>query len=225
MACRVLVLILVPELFERAREHVLIAGYSIDEGRALFEPLHARMRDGGVTIDLFVGVHPLEERLEHAAGKQKLDWAALSAPMRATGDPTARGRAVVALFPRMMWPFGEPRPAVHFDPRTAERYSGVSMHAKCVVIDHEYTPITSANFTSRRQTRSVEAGGGDRGPGVRGDARAAIGELGRCRRRDEGVKPSGGRGHEVAARSFRGSSDGGQQDARMYGHRGQTRVS
>ena len=65
---------------------------------------------------------------------------------------------MVALFLRMMWPFGEPRPAVYFDPRTAERYSGVSMHAKCVVIDHEYTLITSANFTSRGQTRNVEAG-------------------------------------------------------------------
>jgi phosphatidylserine/phosphatidylglycerophosphate/cardiolipin synthase-like enzyme len=47
---------------------------------------------------------------------------------------------------------------VYFDPRTADQYVTVSMHAKCVVIDHEYTLITSANFTDRGQTRNIEAG-------------------------------------------------------------------
>ena len=46
----------------------------------------------------------------------------------------------------------------YFDPRTADRESYVSLHAKCVVIDHEYTLITSANFTDRGQTRNIEAG-------------------------------------------------------------------
>jgi len=34
----------------------------------------------------------------------------------------------------------------------------VSLHAKCLVIDHDYTLITSANFTDRGQTRNIEAG-------------------------------------------------------------------
>lgn len=149
--------VLLPELFERAREHVLIAGYSIDNGPELFEPLHRRMRDEGVTAELFVDVSQLEARLTQAAKSAGLDWGLLSSPVAATADAVARGRAVVQLFFRLMWPFGEPRPAVHFDARTAEA-SGVSMHAKCVVIDHELALITSANFTSRGQTRNVEAG-------------------------------------------------------------------
>jgi phosphatidylserine/phosphatidylglycerophosphate/cardiolipin synthase-like enzyme len=57
-----------------------------------------------------------------------------------------------------MWPFGDPKPVVYFDPRTAEERSPVSLHAKCVVIDHEYALVTSANFTDRGQTRNIEAG-------------------------------------------------------------------
>jgi hypothetical protein len=68
------------------------------------------------------------------------------------------GRATVALFYRLMWPVGEPRPTVYFDPRAAEHGSLVSLHAKCVFIDYQYTLIRSANFTDRGQTRSLEAG-------------------------------------------------------------------
>jgi phosphatidylserine/phosphatidylglycerophosphate/cardiolipin synthase-like enzyme len=150
--------VLVPELFERAREHVLIAGYAIDNGPELFEPLHGAMASRGVTADLFVDVKQLEDRLKQTARSSGRDWGLLSAPLGATRDTVGRGRAVVALFFQLMWPFGDPKPAVYFDPRTAEPWSGVSMHAKCVVIDHEYTLITSANFTSRGQTRNVEAG-------------------------------------------------------------------
>lgn len=150
--------VLLPELFERAREHVLIAGYSIDNGPELFEPLHRGMRDRGVTADLFVDVNQLEERLKQTARSSGRDWGLLSAPLGATRDAVSRGRAVVALFFQLMWTFGDPKPAVYFDPRTAEQWGGVSMHAKCVVIDHEYTLVTSANFTSRGQTRNVEAG-------------------------------------------------------------------
>ncbi|WP_437329968.1 phospholipase D-like domain-containing protein [Sorangium sp. So ce381] len=150
--------VLLPELFERARQHVLVAGYSIDHGAELFASLHRGMVDHGVTADLFVDVDQLAKRLEQAARGAGQSWPLVSAPLVAAKGNVARGQAVVALFFRLMWPFGDPRPVVYFDPRTADRQSAVSLHAKCVVIDHEYTLITSANFTDRGQTRNLEAG-------------------------------------------------------------------
>lgn len=150
--------VLLPELFAQAREHVLVAGYAIDHGAALFAALHQNMAEHGVTADLFVDVGQLAERLRQAVKAAGQSWTLVSAPLEAAEGNVARGRAVVALFFRWMWPFGEPRPAVYFDPRTADKQSAVSLHAKCVVIDHEYTLITSANFTDRGQTRNLEAG-------------------------------------------------------------------
>ncbi len=56
------------------------------------------------------------------------------------------------------WPFGQPYPAVHYDPRTVSPGSTASLHAKCIVVDARHTLITSANFTGRGQTRNVELG-------------------------------------------------------------------
>lgn len=150
--------VILPELFGRAREHVLVAGYAIDHGAQLFASLHRAMAEHGATADFFVDVDQLTARLRQAAKAAGQSWSALSAPIEAAEGNVARGRAVVELFYRLMWPFGDPRPAVYFDPRTADRQSAVSMHAKCIVIDHEYALITSANFTDRGQTRNIEAG-------------------------------------------------------------------
>ncbi len=150
--------VVLPELFARAREHVLVAGYAIDHGADLFAALHRGMVDHGVTADFFVDVGQLAERLRQAARGAGQSWSLLSAPLAAAEGNIAWGRAVVEIFYRLMWPFGLPRPTVYFDPRTADEHPAVSMHAKCVVIDHEYTLITSANFTDRGQTRNIEAG-------------------------------------------------------------------
>lgn len=150
--------VVLSELFARAREHVLVAGYSFDHGEELFASLHRCMADHGVTADFFVDVGQLAERLRQAARAAGQSWSVASTPLEAAQGNVARGKAVVDLFYRFMWPFGEPRPHVYFDPRTADKASAVSMHAKCVVIDHEYALITSANFTDRGQTRNIEAG-------------------------------------------------------------------
>ncbi len=150
--------VVLPELFARAREHVLVAGYSIDHGAELFASLHRGMADHGVTADFFVDVGQLEQRLRQAAQKAGQSWSLVSAPLAAAQGNVAWGCAVVAIFYRLMWPFGDPKPVVYFDPRTADKHTAVSLHAKCVVIDHEYTLITSANFTDRGQTRNLEAG-------------------------------------------------------------------
>lgn len=149
--------VVLAELFAKARKHVLVAGYSFDHGDH-FAALHRSMVDHGVTADFFVDIQQLLERLKGAAHATGKSWPLLSAPLGNITDPVERGRAVVALFFLLMWPFEGPRPTIYFDPRTAEKVSKVSMHAKCVVIDHEYTLITSANFTDRGQTRNLEAG-------------------------------------------------------------------
>lgn len=56
------------------------------------------------------------------------------------------------------WPFGEPLPAIYCDPRTAEKESRFSLHAKCIVVDEAKALVTSANFTDRGQTRNLEMG-------------------------------------------------------------------
>lgn len=149
--------VVLPELFARAQRHILIAGYAFDQGAEVLGKLHEALARG-VTCDLFVDIDQQLERLKGEARRQRLDWAALTAPLSNLHDPAARGRAVIALFFRLLWPFGDPRPAIWFDPRTAERFTEVSLHAKCVVVDHELTLITSANFTGRGQTRNLEAG-------------------------------------------------------------------
>lgn len=150
--------ILLPELLANAREVVLIAGYSFDRPEEMFRPLHAVMVERGVKATLVVDVGQLELRVRDAARRQKLSWKDLSRPLRHTSAPIDRGRAVVALFTQVMWPFGDPRPTVYFDPRTAAARPLASMHAKCVVIDRRVSLVTSANFTERGHNRNIEAG-------------------------------------------------------------------
>lgn len=149
--------IVLPELFGRAREHVLVAGYSFDSGE-LFTTLHQVMLEHGVSADFFLDVQQLLERLRVAARREKLDWPLLSAAVDSAREPRARGEAAIALFFKLIWPHTDVRPTVYFDPRTADPVSAVSLHAKCVVIDHQLSLITSANFTARGQTRNLEAG-------------------------------------------------------------------
>lgn len=70
----------------------------------------------------------------------------------------AHATMVIDRFLATNWPFGEPRPTVYYDPRTATPGVYASLHAKCVVIDRRFALITSANFTDRGQTRNIEVG-------------------------------------------------------------------
>jgi hypothetical protein len=152
--------VFLPQLFERARKHVLVAGYGFDNGGQLFESLHRAMAEHGVSAQFFMDISQLTERLKQAAKQSGRDWGLMSSPLKSLTEPVQRGNAIVALFFQLMWPFPGPRPVVYFDPRTAQQGSLVSLHAKCVVIDCQYTLITSANFTDRGQTRNFEAGVG-----------------------------------------------------------------
>jgi phosphatidylserine/phosphatidylglycerophosphate/cardiolipin synthase-like enzyme len=124
-------------LFARARTSVLVAGYSFDHGAEILEPLHAAMKERGVTADLYAHV----ER----APKGACDLGAWVGSQMAT-------------FLAKNWPFGLPRPALYYDPRTLSPTSVESLHAKCIVVDEQVALLGSANFTDRGQSRNVEVG-------------------------------------------------------------------
>lgn len=150
--------VLLPELFASAREHVLVAGYSIDRGAEVFAALYKTMLENNVTATFFVDVDQLANRLMQHTRSNGLSWSIVGAQVEGAKDAMERGRTVVELFLRQMWPWERPRPIIYFDPRTADRTYAMSLHAKCVVIDHSYSLITSANFTDRGQNRNIEAG-------------------------------------------------------------------
>ena len=131
--------LVVQRLFESARRSVIVGGYAFDTAEIL-RPLHQRMV-AGVTATFFVDI----------------DGATL--PEEAERFATA---AIDKLF-RNVWTFGNPKPDVYYDPRTAIRgdlpgHKWATLHAKCIVVDDERAFVTSANFTDRGQTRNIEAG-------------------------------------------------------------------
>ncbi len=125
-------------LFSEARKSVLVGGFSFDHGEDIFRPLHQVMVDHEVKATFFLDI---EGHADTAEGGE------------------AYATAQIDKFFLKNWPFGQPRPDVFYDPRTAVAGPPwASLHAKCVVIDDRKTLITSANFTDRGQTRNIEAG-------------------------------------------------------------------
>lgn len=129
--------VVVRDLFEGATRHVLIAGYSFERGESILAPLHAAMRDRGVTVEMFVHLDGTEVAPIDA------EW------FLRTQAAAWRGR---------FWPFGAPTPTLYVDPRAAVPKSYASLHAKCIVVDGARALVGSANFTDRGQTRNIEAG-------------------------------------------------------------------
>jgi hypothetical protein len=125
------------ELFESARESVILGGYSFKYARQVLAPLHRSMRDYAVDTRFFVHVPQVETR---SASDEYLD-------------------EHLGGFLAESWPFGDPRPRIYYDKRSlvpGPPYS--SMHAKCVVVDGARAFVSSANFTQRAQDRNIEVG-------------------------------------------------------------------
>lgn len=129
--------VVVKDLFYRAKEHVIVGGYSFDHGSDILQPLHGAMRDRGVKVQLFLDLGG------HADTRASIDVYA---------------RASVERFLRENWPFGPPHPTVLYNPEDATPGHWSSMHAKCIVVDDRFSLITSANFTNRGHNRNIEAG-------------------------------------------------------------------
>lgn len=125
------------ELFESARESVILAGYSFDHAQDVLAPLHRSMQTYGVEARFFVDV----PQIERAAYDEEYLSAHLSAFLDAN------------------WPFGEPRPRIFYDKRALlPGPPFCSLHAKCVVVDGLKAFVSSANFTQRGQERNIEVG-------------------------------------------------------------------
>jgi phosphatidylserine/phosphatidylglycerophosphate/cardiolipin synthase-like enzyme len=126
------------ELFEAARERVVLAGYSFGNAEDVLGPLHVGMRDHHVKATFFVDVP--------------------QAPPGA-GDPETYGQSALARFLHDSWPFGPPFPTLYCDRRALRPGPPwSSMHAKCVAVDGRLALVSSANFTTRGQERNIETG-------------------------------------------------------------------
>jgi len=119
-----------PELFARAERRVIVAGFAFYEASDIFAPLHARARDAGVEVELFIHV-----------------------------DGTGRdARMSPDNFFRYSWPWRDVTPRLYYDARADAADASSTMHAKCVVVDDAEVLITSANFTGRAQHANIELG-------------------------------------------------------------------
>jgi phosphatidylserine/phosphatidylglycerophosphate/cardiolipin synthase-like enzyme len=129
------------ELFEGARQRVVLAGYSFTNAESVLRPLQQVMVTHGVEAHFFVNVPQ---------------------PEYAQANDEAYGQHQLAAFLKANWPFSSPPPAVYCD-RRALRPGGLggefcSLHAKCVAVDSRRAFISSANFTLRAHDRNIETG-------------------------------------------------------------------
>lgn len=125
------------ELFEGARESVILGGYSFKHARDVLAPLSRSMRAYTVDARFFVHVPQVESPV---VSDEYLD-------------------VHLGTFLAESWPFGEPRPRIYYDKRSlvpGPPYS--SLHAKCVVVDGARAFVSSANFTQRAQEQNIEVG-------------------------------------------------------------------
>ena len=128
------------ELFESARDHVIVAGYSFTHGKSVLAPLHATMSAHGVRATFFVDIEQ---------------------PAVATDPPERHAHEALDRFLSANWAFGPPHPSLYYDKRAivpAVNREYARLHAKCVVVDAARAFVSSANFTKQAQLRNIEVG-------------------------------------------------------------------
>jgi phosphatidylserine/phosphatidylglycerophosphate/cardiolipin synthase-like enzyme len=131
--------VVVREMFQSAKQSVLIAGYAVYQGRIVFKELAHGMDQ---SPNLQVQMH--------------LD---IQRPPHDQSNPAELVRAFAERFVTNEWP-GRRFPDLYYDPRSLEGDHGkrASLHAKCVVVDEQTAFVSSANFTEAAQTKNIEAG-------------------------------------------------------------------
>lgn len=124
------------EVCAKAERHVVLATYVVYDGLRTLKALARRMRDlPSLRVDFYVDL--------------KAD------------DHSDEDRAAAAWMRRFRaqhWPSDVHLPTVWYDPAGLDRHAGISLHAKCVVVDERWTFVTSANFTEAAQARNIEVG-------------------------------------------------------------------
>jgi phosphatidylserine/phosphatidylglycerophosphate/cardiolipin synthase-like enzyme len=139
-------LVVVEQLFHEAVDTVLIVGFAIYDGQAIFSSLASRM--------------DLEPNLKVTCCFDVARSSSDVSPSSQIVDRFARD------FAKKVWP-GKRLPEVYYDPRSlvAKRDNRAVLHAKTVVIDRYKAIVTSANPTPAAYLRNIEIGlvisGGD----------------------------------------------------------------
>jgi hypothetical protein len=131
--------VVVRDLFGSAETEVLVAGFAVYQGQAVFKRLAQRMEERpNLRVKLFLDVH------------------------RPRTDTSLDSELLLRFLHRFRtqeWP-GEKLPELYYDPRSLdlEAVKRSSLHAKCIVVDRRVAFVTSANFTEAAQTRNIEVG-------------------------------------------------------------------
>ena len=132
--------VVVSDLFRKAEETILIAGYAVYQGLKVFRALSERMVERpALNVRMYLDIQ------------------------RKPGDTSSSAELVRRFthkFQTKEWPSGQPCPEVFYDPRalSADRSNRAALHAKCVVTDRRDVFVSSANFTEAAQERNVEVG-------------------------------------------------------------------
>lgn len=132
--------VVVRELFANAKRSVLVAGYAIYQGRAVFKALADRMMEvPELEVKMFLDI-------PRKVGEES--------------NTTLLVHQFAHQFKNIQWPPDRPLPKVFYDPRSLEQLSRKksALHAKCIVIDDEQLFVSSANFTEAAQHRNIEVG-------------------------------------------------------------------
>jgi len=132
-------IVVVSELFSKAEESVVVAGYAVYQGKEVFSPLAAQMEEiPSLKVRMFLDI---------------------SRPRGDTSLESEILRRYAHRFRKDQWP-GSKFPEVWYDPRALEMNQAkrACLHAKCIVIDEEVSFVSSANFTEAAQLRNIEVG-------------------------------------------------------------------
>ncbi|MBI1325736.1 phospholipase [bacterium] len=131
--------VVVRELFQNARQSVMVVGYAVHRGHLVFKSLAERM-----------------DLLPHLRVSMFLD---VRRPHGDQGSDAEIVRRFGEHFATQDWP-GARLPSVYYDSRSLAVESSLraSLHAKCVVVDREVAFVSSANFTEAAQLKNIEVG-------------------------------------------------------------------
>ena len=132
--------IVVRELLEDAKHHILLSIYSWTKGEHLLAVLRQLMEEREIEVELYLHVN-------QKTGNR-------NQPMPMSSDEI--GREIETFID--VWGDGEPVPKIYYDRRLTDGTFHASLHAKCVVVDGETSFVGSANFTERGHQRNIEVG-------------------------------------------------------------------
>ncbi len=131
--------VVVQELFSKAKESVLVAGFAVYQGRDVFKALATQMDSNpNLKVSMYLNVQ-----------RRHMDTTASEYLLQDFSDK----------FKKKDWP-GKRLPEVFYDPRSLSVNTDkkAALHAKCIVVDRKISFVSSANFTEAAQERNIEAG-------------------------------------------------------------------